>query len=426
MSRDWKAILQADLGQLRSTTPPATRRDRDLAPSRDADVTDGSATPRSGSHRAGRRRGRGRPPPLGACGRELEGARLHPVSADAAAKANGLHAEVMRRYGVGPHYAEAYLSYWARARGRTARSLDEILARPQPEPMWFDFAMSANWRGEQLAERSLPLLPAGARRYLDVGCGFGGYLVAFARRGLDVAGIEIDPVRIELARANLAGRRPRRTACTSGACSRAARRAARHLRRDHLHRRDRARRRRADRDAADDRAAAARRDPGAGDPQRGGRGFGRSGRPLRPVRDHSARSRRRARVPPAVLLGSLRRRRVPSARLLRGELRRARLLLAAPRRCAPAEARRASGWRARSAGIRALPREVRSALPERLRRLLDRRFAAYLGRIGAGSRSADLAPRFKRPLRPALSPRVLDAPRRQAGRSAAEAAATPR
>jgi 2-polyprenyl-3-methyl-5-hydroxy-6-metoxy-1,4-benzoquinol methylase len=121
-----------------------------------------------------------------------------------AAEALGLQAEVMRRYGVGPHYADAYLTYWARARGGEFRSLDEIFARPEPEPMWFDFAMSANWRGEQLAQRLVPLLPAGARRYLDVGCGFGGYLVAFARRGLDVAGIEIDPVRIELSRANLA------------------------------------------------------------------------------------------------------------------------------------------------------------------------------------------------------------------------------
>lgn len=122
----------------------------------------------------------------------------------AVAKANGLHAEVMRHYGVGSRYADAYLSYWMRARGCAAGTLAEILARPEPEPMWFDFAMSTNWRGEQLAERLMPLLPAGARRYLDVGCGFGGYLVEFAHRGLEVTGIEVDPLRIELARANLA------------------------------------------------------------------------------------------------------------------------------------------------------------------------------------------------------------------------------
>lgn len=115
-----------------------------------------------------------------------------------------LQAEVMRHYGVGPRYADAYLRYWQDTRGRADRTLGEILARPQPEPMWFDFAMSANWRGERLAEQLRPLLPAGARRYLDVGCGFGGYLVAFARLGLDVHGVEVDPVRVDLSRANLA------------------------------------------------------------------------------------------------------------------------------------------------------------------------------------------------------------------------------
>lgn len=39
---------------------------------------------------------------------------------------------------------------------------------------------------------------------LDVGCGIGGDLLAFARAGLTVAGIDSDPVRVEVARANLA------------------------------------------------------------------------------------------------------------------------------------------------------------------------------------------------------------------------------
>ncbi len=115
-----------------------------------------------------------------------------------------LRDEVRERYGVGPRFAEAYLGYWAAARGRRYESLAEILDAPLPEPMWFDFAMSANWRGERFAEALRPHLPAGARRYLDVGCGFGGSLVAFARLGLDVVGIEPAPERVELTRANLA------------------------------------------------------------------------------------------------------------------------------------------------------------------------------------------------------------------------------
>ncbi|GAA1456708.1 class I SAM-dependent methyltransferase [Williamsia maris] len=43
----------------------------------------------------------------------------------------------------------------------------------------------------------------GVRRVVDVGCGLGGDLLAFARAGLEVRGIDIDPVSVEIARANL-------------------------------------------------------------------------------------------------------------------------------------------------------------------------------------------------------------------------------
>ena len=39
---------------------------------------------------------------------------------------------------------------------------------------------------------------------LDLGCGIGGDLVAFARAGLTAAGVDRDPLRVEVARANLA------------------------------------------------------------------------------------------------------------------------------------------------------------------------------------------------------------------------------
>jgi SAM-dependent methyltransferase len=48
------------------------------------------------------------------------------------------------------------------------------------------------------------LAAASPSSVLDLGCGIGGDLVAFARAGLTVAGIDRDPLRVEVARANLA------------------------------------------------------------------------------------------------------------------------------------------------------------------------------------------------------------------------------
>jgi SAM-dependent methyltransferase len=48
------------------------------------------------------------------------------------------------------------------------------------------------------------LAAASPSSVIDLGCGIGGDLVAFARAGLTVAGIDLDPVRVEVARANLA------------------------------------------------------------------------------------------------------------------------------------------------------------------------------------------------------------------------------
>ena len=43
----------------------------------------------------------------------------------------------------------------------------------------------------------------GATTVIDLGCGIGGDLIAVARAGLTCAGVDLDPVRVEVARANL-------------------------------------------------------------------------------------------------------------------------------------------------------------------------------------------------------------------------------
>lgn len=114
----------------------------------------------------------------------------------------GLISEVQQKYGIGPNYARAYLAFWSQGHGRAYANLQEILASPMPEPMWFEYALLTNRRGQNMYSLIAPRIPRGARRYLDVGCGFGGFLVVFAEHGLEVRGIEIDQQRIDLGRAN--------------------------------------------------------------------------------------------------------------------------------------------------------------------------------------------------------------------------------
>ena len=52
------------------------------------------------------------------------------------------------------------------------------------------------------AARLAAAVPGGS--VVDLGCGIGGDLLAFARAGLLAAGIDQDPVRVAMARANLA------------------------------------------------------------------------------------------------------------------------------------------------------------------------------------------------------------------------------
>ena len=52
--------------------------------------------------------------------------------------------------------------------------------------------------------RAARLVAASAHTLVDLGCGIGGDLVAAARAGLVVAGVDVDPVRVAVAEANLA------------------------------------------------------------------------------------------------------------------------------------------------------------------------------------------------------------------------------
>lgn len=84
-------------------------------------------------------------------------------------------------------------------RGKAARKFGEDAAR-----MYFTHdALEQSTRQRVATHRAERLASTGAPAVVDLGCGIGGDLIAMARAGLHVRGVELDPVRAAIASANL-------------------------------------------------------------------------------------------------------------------------------------------------------------------------------------------------------------------------------
>jgi SAM-dependent methyltransferase len=120
---------------------------------------------------------------------------------------DNLVTKVRSRYNVGPQFARAYLDYWHLGFSQPFERLEDILNLPAPQSVWFNFALTANKRGQQTARfvaQHIPDRVSDAKpRYLDIGSGYGGSLVAFSKLGFEVQGIDINDQLIGLANANL-------------------------------------------------------------------------------------------------------------------------------------------------------------------------------------------------------------------------------
>jgi 2-polyprenyl-3-methyl-5-hydroxy-6-metoxy-1,4-benzoquinol methylase len=68
--------------------------------------------------------------------------------------------------------------------------------------MYFEFSLSANERGRQLAALLGQHTSLEGRHVLDVGCASGGFLIAFGEAGAQPVGLDLNPLLLALAKAN--------------------------------------------------------------------------------------------------------------------------------------------------------------------------------------------------------------------------------
>ncbi len=108
------------------------------------------------------------------------------------------------RFGTGKRFTSAYLAYFQKAQNLKLETEDDLNRLGEPQAMWFHYAMSTNQRGEALIQSIEEVKRFKSARYLDVGCGFGGHLIAAARHGAQCVGIEPDPLRADFSAKNLA------------------------------------------------------------------------------------------------------------------------------------------------------------------------------------------------------------------------------
>ncbi|MEO7844877.1 MAG: class I SAM-dependent methyltransferase [Nocardioides sp.] len=96
---------------------------------------------------------------------------------------------------------------------RSAAALTQVQLRVRAVPKLGEDALRMYFTPDGLEQatrtrvaehRAARLVAADVGTVIDLGCGVGGDLVAFARAGLTAAGVDLDPVRVAVARANLA------------------------------------------------------------------------------------------------------------------------------------------------------------------------------------------------------------------------------
>ena len=128
-----------------------------------------------------------------------DGARLLEAAAAAvAADEDPLATQSRLRRGADPAHVAAALTQ-ATLRVRAREKFGELADRMYFTPDGLEQAT----RHLVATHRAARLVAASASTLIDLGCGIGGDLLAASRAGLTAAGVDLDPVRVAVARANL-------------------------------------------------------------------------------------------------------------------------------------------------------------------------------------------------------------------------------
>ena len=105
---------------------------------------------------------------------------------------------VLRKDGFEPPYVAAAMTQ-VELRNRAAAKFGDLAARMYFTPDGLEQAT----RLAVAEHRAARLRAFGAESVIDLGCGIGGDLIAISRAGITAAGVDLDPVRVAVAQANL-------------------------------------------------------------------------------------------------------------------------------------------------------------------------------------------------------------------------------
>ncbi|WP_027860417.1 class I SAM-dependent methyltransferase [Marmoricola sp. URHB0036] len=123
---------------------------------------------------------------------------LEAAGAAGAAGGSELAAQSALRRTASPEHVAAALTQ-AELRRRAVAKFGDLAGRMYFTPEGLEQAT----RLPVAAHRAARVQAASAATVVDLGCGIGGDLVAFARAGATCVGVDLDPLRVEVARANL-------------------------------------------------------------------------------------------------------------------------------------------------------------------------------------------------------------------------------